>query len=67
MKLDPDKVNDSENLAKGKGRFMIKKIFGIREVSLLLVIMGFAIMLSFLSPYFFFSLKFEYNGNRFGE
>ncbi len=53
MKLDLDKVNDSENLAKGKGRFMIKKIFGIREVSLLLVIMGFAIMLSFLSPYFF--------------
>lgn len=53
MKLDLDKVNDSENLAKGQGRFTMKKIFGIREVSLLLVIMGFAVILSFLSPYFF--------------
>ncbi len=53
MDSDLTSGNDSENMTKDKNHFLIKKIFSIREVSLLLVIIGFSILLSFLSPYFF--------------
>jgi len=46
-------VNEMENEAKNKKQSFLIKAFGIREVSLLLIIIGFSIVLSFLSPYFF--------------
>jgi ribose transport system permease protein len=57
MDLDLNKANDSENITRSMGVpgrcNVVKRIFRIREVSLFLVIIGFAIMLSCLSPYFF--------------
>jgi Ribose/xylose/arabinose/galactoside ABC-type transport systems, permease components len=46
-------MNEAEGTKEGKKQSFFKKFFGVREVSLLLIIIGFAIILSFLSPYFF--------------
>ncbi|MGE5581627.1 MAG: ABC transporter permease, partial [Bacillota bacterium] len=46
-------VYEGEIMKEGRLYQFLKKVFAIREVSLLLIITGFGIFLSFLSPFFF--------------
>jgi ribose transport system permease protein len=46
-------VSEAGAAKKSKGFQFFKKVFVIREISLLLIIIGFGIILSCLSPYFF--------------
>lgn len=46
-------LGEAEATKESKGHQFLKKLFVIREFSLLLIIIGFGIVLSFLSPYFF--------------